>query len=177
MQVIAMKLLQPCVRAVAFSNQYMKGKNNLLLSLPSSHGRSSYWPCSLSSSPRESPVALFSTAENELETSFISAANATIDSSNGNQQEYASSYHAPVMWKECIDALLKRSHNTKKRKKNKYKMEEHEDGKDDLTYDLTLEDRPKVFIDGRGSLSFTNFLNILYQMANIQPPFLKFYFF
>lgn len=63
------------------------------------------------------------------------------------QEDFSSSYHSPVMWKECIDALLKRSHQFS-RKKNKYKKRnkvaenEHESSEEDSA------NRSRIFIDG-----------------------------
>lgn len=86
---------------------------------------------------------------------FRSSTNLNVgsDSSVPTEQEYASSYHSPVMYKECIDALLKRSHNSVE-KKNKYKNEskintdknEHSTsiGDDDKSFQRSF----RVFIDG-----------------------------
>ncbi|GFH45854.1 16S rRNA (cytosine1402-N4)-methyltransferase [Chaetoceros tenuissimus] len=65
------------------------------------------------------------------------------------QQEFASSYHAPVMHQECIDALLKRSHNESK-KRNKYKKlaQEAKTSKDGIKAQDIDEKRPRIFIDG-----------------------------
>jgi len=72
--------------------------------------------------------------------------------SDSNQsQEFASSYHAPVMYNECIDALLKRSHNTSIYKKNKYPKQSTKIATDaDADAETTEEDtpRPRIFIDG-----------------------------
>jgi len=82
-------------------------------------------------------TALFSSkAKTEDDESIIGK-----ELSNSEEQEFASSYHAPVMYKECIDALLKRSHNQTK-KRNKYKKQQ-----EDVSLELD-EDRPRIFIDG-----------------------------
>ena len=67
-------------------------------------------------------------------------------SGSNQSQEFASSYHAPVMYNECIDALLKRSHNTSFNKKNKYPKQsktatDGENAEEDSS-------RPRIFIDG-----------------------------
>lgn len=69
-------------------------------------------------------------------------------SGSNQSQEFASSYHAPVMYNECIDALLKRSHNTSFDKKNKYPKQSKT--VTDTDGENTKEDasRPRIFIDG-----------------------------
>lgn len=72
------------------------------------------------------------------------------DTPDSVKQEYASTYHAPVMYKECIDALLKRSHNvlekkekySKKSKANNNKVPEASNGSE------IASNHPKIFIDG-----------------------------
>lgn len=75
------------------------------------------------------------------------------------KHEFASSYHAPVMYKECIDALLKRSHLHIKKSKNKYKNKKKgsEGDVDDGNTNTVGEEKEKqdhnvrrtrVFIDG-----------------------------
>ena len=91
-------------------------------------------------------TALFSsdskveTHANENESESTDEENPETDTET---QEFASSYHAPVMFQECIDALLKRSHNFTIEKRNKYKVqnEAEEINTDD-------ENKPRIFIDG-----------------------------
>eukprot|EP00551_Chaetoceros_affinis_P004057 CAMPEP_0203679442 /NCGR_PEP_ID=MMETSP0090-20130426/35690_1 /ASSEMBLY_ACC=CAM_ASM_001088 /TAXON_ID=426623 /ORGANISM="Chaetoceros affinis, Strain CCMP159" /LENGTH=583 /DNA_ID=CAMNT_0050547093 /DNA_START=201 /DNA_END=1952 /DNA_ORIENTATION=+ len=73
------------------------------------------------------------------------------------QQEFASSYHAPVMYKECIDALLKKSHFHVKKDKNKYKRNKRHKDENDGVDTIPIEEndnqsgsirRPRVYIDG-----------------------------
>ena len=91
------------------------------------------------------PTSLLS-SKAEVEEDIISDKGGDGQSSS-EEQEFASSYHAPVMYKECIDALLKRSHNNTK-KRNKYKKQ----AKVDENINFIEEDanRPshRIFIDG-----------------------------
>lgn len=79
-----------------------------------------------------------------------------------HQQQFASSYHAPVMYKECIDALLKKSHLHVKKHKNKYRRNKRhqkdekdsgdtapvkENGDDNGSGSDSIR-RPRVYIDG-----------------------------
>ena len=86
--------------------------------------------------------------------------------SSSEKQEFASSYHAPVMYKECIDAMMKRSHTEGSSKKNKYKnkskvgKKEKRKGKVSIEEDKKEKDsarasgsgsgsgRPKIYVDG-----------------------------
>ena len=64
-------------------------------------------------------------------------------------KEFTTPYHSPVMLKECIDALLKRSHNNtvkKNKYKKKYKIEEEEH--DDNRSSVDNGKLPRIFIDG-----------------------------
>ena len=87
----------------------------------------------------QAPTSLFSTNANintSIEIEIEAEPNAA------QIQEFASSYHAPVMHDECIDAILKRSHNISK-KKNKYQKESK--------VDATVEEnssKPRIFVDG-----------------------------
>jgi len=67
-----------------------------------------------------------------------------VDKVQEKEGGYATSYHAPVMLQECIDALLKKSHNASKKNKYSSKEEEKEEGKEEEKE----ERRGKVFIDG-----------------------------
>jgi len=84
--------------------------------------------------------------------------------SSSEKQEFASSYHAPVMYKECIDAMMKRSHTEGSSKKNKYKnkskvgkkekrkgkvsIEEDKKEKDSARASGSGSGRPKIYVDG-----------------------------
>ncbi len=81
------------------------------------------------------------TTSTQLDASKVDGGEDAVSTSE--EQEFASSYHAPVMYKECIDALLKRSHNHTK-KRNKYKKE-----KEPAEVQSHLDhNRPRIFIDG-----------------------------
>ena len=190
----AMKIIQPCVRAVAFSlnhhrHPFAKNNYSCLRSLVSSsyhyhlqpqyngyqhpYGQPSntenvFVSSSSLSSSSWSSVAMFSTSQqseiNDVDNTNTSTTSRTDIQSQQQeqpqQQEYASSYHAPVMWKECIDALLKRSHNQDNKKhKNKYKKRKDDDegnNNDDIENADTNQhgntgdvvQRPRIFVDG-----------------------------
>jgi 16S rRNA (cytosine1402-N4)-methyltransferase len=81
----------------------------------------------------------------------------TLLNSSQQHEDFASSYHAPVMYQECIDALLKRSHN-QPNKKNKYKhpssvaQESSSSSLSSNNASIQEEEekdtRPRIFIDG-----------------------------
>ena len=83
-------------------------------------------------------------------TSFFLFASSSSDTSDSAEQVYASTYHAPVMYKECIDALLKRSHNIfEKKEKYKKKSKVNNDTLlNDNSGSKTTSNHPKIFIDG-----------------------------
>lgn len=89
-------------------------------------------------------------------TRYLSTMNATsasealdCDSKEQRIKRFSTPYHSPVMLKECIDALLKRSHNNSV-KKNKYKKksENKDEGNDYGDSAVDSCKRPSIFIDG-----------------------------
>lgn len=98
-------------------------------------------------------IRLFCSTETDSASpgSNNSSGDDTIPNTNDTrpQQEFASSYHAPVMYQECIDALLKRSHNQPK-KKNKYKDQSSAAASSSPNESSMQEEgtRPRIFIDG-----------------------------
>ena len=104
--------------------------------------------------------AFFSTERNSssngVESSQTNVNNSDNSSSVDERKEnYATVYHAPVMWSECIDALLKKSHNDMKAKKrNKYKKfskNKNHDTKQQVEGDkdiLQQETKNRIFVDG-----------------------------
>merc|ERR1719223_327081 len=68
------------------------------------------------------------------------------------EDDFSSSYHSPVMWKECIDALLKRSHQfSKKNKKYKKRKKgsEHEEHQSSVEDSSSVNgNRTRTFVDG-----------------------------
>ena len=128
--------------------------------------RSSLFPTSLSlrskswqnriSSPS---YAFFSTernsSSNDVESSQTNINNNDSSSSGDERKDnYATVYHAPVMWSECIDALLKKSHNdVKTKKRNKYKnfsqnnngTKQQVEGNKNI---LEPENKNRIFVDG-----------------------------
>lgn len=65
--------------------------------------------------------------------------------------DFATSYHAPVMAKECIDALLGiRVQKTKKRKKGRKDRQRSDkiDGPDKIAQSEPVDRQPMVFVDG-----------------------------
>lgn len=121
---------------------------------------------SQSTAPSSSSVALYSTKQSDS----IIEINNEKDHNETNQQLYASSYHAPVMWKECIDALLKRSHNHDNKRKNKYKKKIDDDNDDDDNQEgvtskeekVQLQNRPRIFIDGKSVTQSYEFVEYTY---------------
>lgn len=83
-------------------------------------------------------------------TSFLLFTSNSSETSDSAEQVYASTYHAPVMYKECIDALLKRSHNIfekKEKYKKKSKVNNNTFPNDSNGSEIT-SNYPKIFIDG-----------------------------
>jgi hypothetical protein len=80
-------------------------------------------------------------------TNGVGGSGSSSATSDSVEQEYASTYHAPVMYKECIDALLKRTHNALE-KKEKYRkkstlydtLSENNSGLEPISH------RPKIFL-------------------------------
>jgi len=125
----SLSLLAPHHRGTTFQLQEM---------LPSSKSRAK--------SLRHGSMVLFSS---QPETTDISQDDNDSGGISDLQLEFASSYHAPVMWKECIDALLKKSHNFKKKRKNKYKkMRDDDNGDEDEATNQNTRNRPRIYIDG-----------------------------
>ena len=71
----------------------------------------------------------------------------SLNNDNVVEENFSSSYHAPVMWKECIDALLKRSHHFSKKKK-KYKHNKNERGINEVSSEEESTNSSRIFIDG-----------------------------
>lgn len=147
-----MKFAQPYVRTALHSAALISVRGFGTLQMPTTSTiqitlHSNQWShdpprrSSLSTSNRQqitNSFALFSSKTKTEDGEFVGEESL----SNSEEQEFASSYHAPVMYKECIDALLKRSHNDMK-KKNKY-----EKYQDDETQKSEEDNRPRIFIDG-----------------------------
>jgi len=82
-------------------------------------------------------------------TNGIGGSGSSSATSDSVEQEYASTYHAPVMYKECIDALLKRTHNALEKKEKYRKKSNLYDTLSENNSGLeTISHRPKIFIDG-----------------------------
>jgi 16S rRNA (cytosine1402-N4)-methyltransferase len=73
----------------------------------------------------ERKVAADEEEENDL---YLLAASASSDHNTKASSMYASTYHAPVMWQECVDALTKREHQG--------------------TADAELQRNPRLYVDG-----------------------------
>ena len=164
-----MKYIEPCIKVAAFSSSLKRchritnhhqtklafytnscvqpSGNNHLVSLSLQQGEHQSLITQLFSTQVD---AVHPNSNNNEESQKGGSISNDNDDESPSLQEFASSYHAPVMWKECIDALLKRSHNEKSRKhKNKYKVDDESEDQSEIDELTKRKERPRVFIDGK----------------------------